>query len=318
MSTEAVGDFSFTANKDNKAYQKCTSAFGGANQAGFTKEEFEAHYWDNVNNVPLNGGKGKNEDGDVLDETGGTYEGSFSYAFVTGELNKGVGRASCTSGYDNHNKAKYSSMTGLSNSSTPEAVGSIIGGGGNQEVGVRCGIVAGENVRAKGGKNTIAVGKQVNVIAENTASFGEAHFVRHNHTLTAGKGLQTGADEQTIIGAYNGVNPKAQFQVGIGNSSAKKTGFEVLKDGRAKVLSKPKDNDDVVRLEDLKVKTHVLDFTWVEGDDGSFASYPTTITQQKAWELLSDLNNGCIVLLAPKDETYGAPIQFHHDGVSIP
>ena len=63
----------------SKAYQIGSGAFGGRTQAGFTKEEFEAHYGE-------------------TDRTGNPYETSRSFAFSTGSDTRARGRASITGG----------------------------------------------------------------------------------------------------------------------------------------------------------------------------------------------------------------------------
>ena len=72
---------------------------------------------------------------------------------------------------------------------------------------------------------------------------------------------------QHVEGVYNADNPNALHIVGNGTSeNARKNAFEVLKDGRAKVQTAPKDNDDVVRKGDLanigggKLYLHIVPF----------------------------------------------------------
>ena len=61
-SCHAHGDFSVAFGKDNDAHQRGGFVTGGGCRVGMTEEEFNAFYWDDVNNIPLNDGKGKNAD----------------------------------------------------------------------------------------------------------------------------------------------------------------------------------------------------------------------------------------------------------------
>lgn len=81
-----------------KAYQGASTAFGGGTQAGRTEAEFNSYFWDSTKNIPINGGKGKNSDGKILDNNGLTYEKSYSYAVAEGDSTKALGRSSHAEG----------------------------------------------------------------------------------------------------------------------------------------------------------------------------------------------------------------------------
>ena len=81
-----------------KAYQGAGTALGGGTQAGRTEEEFNAYFWDSVNNVPLHNGQGKNSEGEVLDNSGLTYSKSYSFAVAEGDSTKALGRGSHSEG----------------------------------------------------------------------------------------------------------------------------------------------------------------------------------------------------------------------------
>ena len=85
----------------SKAYQGAGTALGGGTQAGRTEEEFNAYFWDSVNNVPLHGGQGKNSSGEILDNVGLTYTKSYSFAFAANEENKAIARSSAAFGRGN-------------------------------------------------------------------------------------------------------------------------------------------------------------------------------------------------------------------------
>ena len=81
-----------------KAYQGASTALGEGTQAGRTEEEFNAYFWDSVNNVPLHGGQGKNSLGEILDYVGLTYTKSYSSAFAANENNKAIPKDSAVFG----------------------------------------------------------------------------------------------------------------------------------------------------------------------------------------------------------------------------
>lgn len=74
-----------------------------------------------------------------------------------------------------------------------------------------------------------------------------------------GHHLIANAYRQTVVGRYNSPNNNAFFQVGNGDDeNTRKNAFEVWSDGRAKVQTAPKDNDDVVRKLELDTKQATL------------------------------------------------------------
>ena len=86
-SVHAHGDFSVAFGKDNDAHQRGGFVTGGGCRVGMTEEEFNAFYWDDVNNIPLNDGKGKNADGKITDFENKPYEQSYSFGFTSGASN---------------------------------------------------------------------------------------------------------------------------------------------------------------------------------------------------------------------------------------
>lgn len=107
-----------------KAYQGAGAAFGGGTQAGMTEEEFNAYFWDSVNNVPLHGGQGKNYLGEILDNVGLTYTKSYSFAFAANENNKAKARSSAAFGRYNttHNIGEFVCGDYANNNRNPNTV----------------------------------------------------------------------------------------------------------------------------------------------------------------------------------------------------
>lgn len=217
-----------------KAYQGASAALGGGTQAGRTEEEFNAYFWDSVNNVPLNGGGGKTEDGKIKDNRGLTYEKSYSFSFAEGEQTKALGRGSHSEGYSTKTEGDYSHVEGW--------------------MTVSRGLAS----HAEGDKTT-ASGDFSHAEGFGTSSKGACSHSEGMSTEAIGdkshvEGFATRALEefQHVEGVYNADNPNALHIVGNGTSeNARKNAFVVLKDGRAKVQTAPKDNDDVVRKGDL-------------------------------------------------------------------
>lgn len=217
-----------------KAYQGASTALGGGTQAGRTEEEFNAYFWDSTKNVPLNGGAGKNSSGEILDNHGLTYKKSYSFGVAEGEQTKALGRGSHSEGYYTETEEEYSHAEGWKTVS--RGLGSHTEGNMTQTIG---------NFSHAEGFGTTSKGACSHAEGMSTEAIGDK-----SHT----EGFATRALEmyQHVEGVYNADNPNALHIVGNGTSeNARKNAFEVLKDGRAKVQTAPKDNDDVVRKGDL-------------------------------------------------------------------
>ena len=217
-----------------KAYQGASTAFGGGTQAGRTEEEFNAYFWDSVNNVALNNGGGKNSSGEILDNHGLTYKESYSFSVAEGEQTKALGRGSHSEGYYTKTEGDYSHVEGWKT------------------------VSRGLASHAEGSQ-TNAIGKYSHAEGFGTSAIGDDSHSEGMSTEARGyashvEGFATRALEkcQHVEGVYNADNPNALHIVGNGTSeNARKNAFVVLKDGRAKVQTAPKDNDDVVRKGDL-------------------------------------------------------------------
>ena len=216
-----------------KAYQGASTAIGGGTQAGRTEEEFNAYFWDSATNKPLHGGS-KNPSGEILDNHGLTYEKSYSFSVAEGEQTKASGRGSHSEGYYTETKEEYSHAEGWKT------------------------VSRGLASHAEGSQ-TNAIGKYSHAEGFGTSAIGDDSHSEGMSTEARGyashvEGFATRALErcQHVEGVYNADNPNALHIVGNGTSeNARKNAFVVLKDGRAKVQTAPKDNDDVVRKGDL-------------------------------------------------------------------
>ena len=218
-----------------KAYQGASTAFGGGTQAGRTEEEFNAYFWDNTKNVPLTNGGGKNSSGEILDNHGLTYKESYSFSVAEGEQTKALGRGSHSEGYYTETKEEYSHAEGwytVSRGLASHSEGSQTSAIGKYSHSEGFGTSAKGNCSHSEGMSTVAIGEFSHV-----EGFSTRTLERYQH----------------IEGMYNADNPNALHIVGNGTSeNVRKNAFEVLIDGRAKVQSAPVEDDDVVRLKDLK------------------------------------------------------------------
>lgn len=118
------------------------------------------------------------------------------------------------------------------------------------------------------GSGSIALGKDVHALGNTATVIGQNNIANENASgsLTAGVHLINNGSEGTIVlGKYNDETSTALFQVGGGSHDdpsapvIRQNVFEVLADGRAKVKTAPKDNNDVPRLAELNNKVNISD-----------------------------------------------------------
>jgi hypothetical protein len=108
--SKAFGPNSVAFNRA-KAYQMSSFA-ATSGEAGLTKEEFDERFWDASTGQAINGGQGKDDKGNILDNKGRTYETSFSFAVNFAEGGKAKGRGSFTAGWQATALGDYSIAMG--------------------------------------------------------------------------------------------------------------------------------------------------------------------------------------------------------------
>lgn len=171
--------------------------------------------------------------------------------------NKVTGEAAHVEGRSNAASGNYSHAQGFNTKATGESSFSA----GQYTLASGKGATAlGSNTEASG-ENSLVTGSTSKAIAVSSFAAGDHVNANHNYSSVLGQGLITGADCQTVIGLNNKVSSNSYFVVGNGTSGAesdKSNAFEVLIDGRAKVQTIPKDNDDVVRKQELDTKQETL------------------------------------------------------------
>jgi len=208
----ALKDGTIAFGQNSTAHQKFDVAIGGGAVAGFAyKNDFNAFYYDFENKKPLHNGQGLNAQGEVLDFAGTTYENSFGWNRSLGELSTAKGRGAVA----------------FQNGYSESRNGTAFGAG-----------------RAYG-DNAVGTGNETSAVGTNT-------FTQGNNTVAE-------YDNQAAFGRFNENKEENIFEVGIGSGEPDeiiglpetKNGFAVLRDGRAKVLTAPKEDDDVVRKGDV-------------------------------------------------------------------
>ena len=160
-------------------------------------------------------------------------------AAVIGEANFNAGNRATVSGKMNRNSAPNSLIVGLGN-------GRGIGATPTLDV------ISGEQLFVFGTLNQISNGNGNAVLgAENTLS-----NVRYTTIIGRGNIIDNTSlyEGKCVVGRFNNQKPDTMFEVGVGDYNNRVNGFEVYKDGRAKVQSAPIENNDVVRKLELDRK----------------------------------------------------------------
>lgn len=179
---------------------------------------------------------------------------------VNGDSNTVAGPDNIIGGYKNNVNGLANTINGANN--TAEGDYNLIEGQAN--------ITASRSSTIVGYKNAIGYTRDDNLSnAQKTALEVRDEFVAgagntasHGNGGLIGLGLKTGKNEQVAVGTANEGKSGTVFEVGNGSYTQdasgaihitnRKNAFEVLEDGRAKVQTAPKDNDDIVRLEEVK------------------------------------------------------------------
>lgn len=178
---------------------------------------------------------------------------------VNGDSNTVAGPDNIVGGYKNNVNGLANTINGANN--TAEGNYNLIEGQANITASRSSTIVGYANAigytrddnLSNAQKTTLEVRDEFVAGAGNTASHGNGGLI--------GLGLKTGKNEQVAVGTANEGKSGTVFEVGNGSYTQdasgaihitnRKNAFEVLEDGRAKVQTAPKDNDDIVRFEEI-------------------------------------------------------------------
>ena len=165
---------------------------------------------------------------------GNTCDGESGAVF--GEANFNSGNRALISGKMNRSSAPNSLIVGLGNGRGIDADPTID-------------VLSGEQLFVFGALNQISNGDGNAVLgAENTLS-----DVRYTTIIGRGNIIDNTSlyEGKCVVGRFNNQKPNTMFEVGVGDYNNRVNGFEVYKDGRAKVQTAPKEDDDVVRKLEL-------------------------------------------------------------------
>lgn len=216
------------------------------------------------------------ENGEGKDSIQSKYTGEVD---TTHFKNTNTGESAAVIGEANFNAGNCATVSGKMNrSSAPNSL--IVGLGNGRGIGATPTLdaISGEQLFVFGTLNQISNGNGNVVLgAENTLS-----DVRYTTIIGRGNIIDNTSlyEGKCVVGRFNNQKPDTMFEVGVGDYNNRVNGFEVYKDGRAKVQTAPKDNDDVVRKLELDTKFDKIGGT-VTGDmvvGGNFTVQGRTTT----------------------------------------
>lgn len=228
--TKALARGSHSEGKKTEALGMYCHVEGSENIAGF--EDISKEYGDQAAHAEgmLNKAKGRYSHAEGKNNIVGNGSGNGESSHAEGENNTVMGNFSHVEGYNNTVNGNYTHVEGSGNSVSATT----------------------NNGHVEGFKNTISsnYGHVGGLSSEVSGTGAFAH----------GNGVKANKYFQTVFGQFN--NPDAIdagqtaiFQVGVGKSEdARTNAFEILYDGRAKVLTAPKSENDVVRKKELDKK----------------------------------------------------------------
>lgn len=262
----------------------------------------------------------------------------YSFASAFGENNKALGRASFVSGNNNEVSGNNGVAFGESNivrASDSISVGSnnISDGNGNALFGNRNvakdrygfasgtqNTVSGEAGFASGAQNTVssayegtALGLGHNVSGNYSLAAGVRNTVTNSAASVFGIGNSSSSDNQTVVGRYNKDDNDAAFIIGNGFTDYKQNAFEVLWDGRAKLYGTPKEDDDVVRLNDLNSVEAKLNENTIKNPDKTYIVFlGSEVNLNTPLDTTVDWGDGSKeVLNGVKRHTYNDNVAYH-------
>ena len=212
---------SFAAGGNNNAAGKYSAVFGENNKVGYCSVAFgqnnKGHQWSLV------GGYQNTVTAPFTFAAGNNNTVSKQYGNALGNGNTVDGEASFITGQSSTINSKNSLSSGVNNLIDINAKESIAAGSGNK-------IYAPHSV-ALGFKNIINASSN-----GRSTALGSENIIGHNYCATFGKELQTGTENQIIVGRQNVVDENAVFIVANGTANTgTSNAFTVKKDGSAEV-----------------------------------------------------------------------------------
>lgn len=211
--------------------------------------------WNNTNKTLVDSGKAVDnlstatnlENGTGLDSLVQKYSGKVDATHFGNTCN---GESAAIFGEANFNSGNRTLISGKMNrSSAPNSLIIGLGNGRGIDADPTIDILSGEQLFVFGALNSVSNGNGNAVLgAENILS-----DVRYSTIIGRGNIIDNTSlyEGKCVVGRFNNQKPDTMFEVGVGDYNNRVNGFEVYKDGRAKVQTAPVDTDDVVRKLEL-------------------------------------------------------------------
>lgn len=159
-----------------------------------------------------------------------------NYSLTFGQQDTAPADFAVSIGYNCRADGKYSIALQKDNLAADTAEAGTVIGIGNAVSG-RGAFAGGIYMNSATGKASFAFGQQCAANADYSAALGF--------------GAIASTEGQVAVGIGTKYNEAAQFIVGNGTLDTRSNAFEVLKDGRAKVQTAPKEATDIVRLKEI-------------------------------------------------------------------
>ena len=210
--------------------------------------------WSGSTYIQVGGGDLNLENGTGLDSLVQKYSGEVD---ATHFGNTCDGESGAVFGEANFNSGNRTLISGKMNrGSAPNSLIIGLGNGRGIDADPTIDVLSGEQLFVFGALNSVSNGDGNAVLgAENILS-----DVRYTTIIGRGNIINNASlyEGKCVVGRFNNQKPYTMFEVGVGDYNNRVNGFEVYKDGRAKVRSAPTENDDVVRL--LEVSPILSDY----------------------------------------------------------
>lgn len=186
-------------------------------------------------------------EGTTTHATGVASHSEGTETVAAGESSHAEGIGTEARGVGSHAEGEGTSTTDTALGAHAEGIRTVVQGVGAHAEGIDTHAI-GEDSHAEGA-NTHAIGVHSHAGGVYSEAEGYASF-------THGVGVKAKYDYQTAIGIGNENRNDTLFEVGNGEPDVTASNaFAVMRDGRAKVKTAPREADDAIRLRDLKVET---------------------------------------------------------------
>lgn len=202
---------------------------------------------------------------------------------VNGDSNTVAGPNNVVGGYKNNVNGLANTINGANN--TADGDYNLIEGQANITASRSSTIVGYKNAIGYTRDDNLSNAQKTKLEVRDEFVAGVGNTASHGNGGLIGCGLKTGKDEQVAVGVANEGKSNTVFEVGNGSYTQddsgaihitnRKNAFEVLDDGRAKVQTAPKENNDIVTLQYAKARFAALNDGTAIPDDADLNNYTT-------------------------------------------